>query len=98
MSKISIKRSSQYENKLRAITIYLDGIKLGEIADGETKDFEVVKGNHTLVAKIDWATSNTINFDIDNYDLEFNLRGTTSMFALYNIIFGRKKYLKLELI
>jgi hypothetical protein len=96
MPKIKVHRSSQYSNKFRNIGLYLDGTKLGEIADGKTVDFEIINGEHILVAKIDWASSNEVKFVVRDQDVEFKLSGTSPMLALYYITFGRKSYLNLE--
>lgn len=96
MPKIKIHRTSQYSNRFRNIGLYLDGNKIVEIADGKSTEFEVEKGQHNLIAKIDWATSNEINFDVNEEDVGFNLAGTSPFLALYYISFGRKNYLRLE--
>ena len=57
MALIRIKRTSEYINKLRNIDIFIDGKKVGKIANGEIKDFPTSTGNHKLLAKIDWGTS-----------------------------------------
>lgn len=60
MAILSIKRSSEWMNKMREVELYLDGRKIGVIQDGETKEFEVEAGEHTLKSKIDWCASKTI--------------------------------------
>lgn len=45
MSKIRIKRSSEWNNRIRTIGIYINEKKVGIINNGETKEFEVNKGN-----------------------------------------------------
>ncbi|MGM1057466.1 MAG: hypothetical protein ACQEWG_16390 [Bacteroidota bacterium] len=57
MSKIVIKRKSQWANKMRGIGLYLNGEKIGTIDDGETKEFQIEPGLHRLSAKIDWCGS-----------------------------------------
>lgn len=96
MAKIKIHRSSEYTNKLRNINLWLDSQKIGEIRDGESIEFEVSPGKHTLIARIDWTSSNPIEFTIDSEQLiHFNLSGRNPFLALLYITIWRNKYLKL---
>ncbi|KFF13590.1 hypothetical protein N6B72_14400 [Chryseobacterium soli] len=96
MAKIIINRSSEYSNKLRSIGIYLDDKKIGDIADGESKEFEIEEGEHRLRAKIDWCRSNPINLKINSDEtLRFNLSGRNPFLALFYITFGKDQYLEL---
>lgn len=98
MPKAQVHRSSEYSNKIRDIGLYLDGNKIGKIADGETVDFELDKGEHKLIAKIDWVTSNEIKFRIEDQDIKFHLSGTSPFLVFYYATFGRKNYLKLKVV
>jgi len=96
MAKIIINRSSEYSNKLRSIGIYLDNKKIGDVADGEFKEFEVEEGEYILRAKIDWCRSNPIDFKINsNETLRFNLSGRNPFLALFYITFRKDQYLEL---
>lgn len=96
MAKLMINRSSEYSNKLRSIGIYLDDKKIGDIADGESKEFEVEEGVHTLRAKIDWCRSNPINLKINSEEIvRFNLSGRNPFLSLFYITFGKDHYLEL---
>ena len=57
MATIIINRTSEYNNRLRDYQIFLDGKKIGVIANGQTKEFETTAGRHTIIAKIDWCSS-----------------------------------------
>lgn len=57
MSKLIIKRRSEWANRGRKIGLYLNNEKLGTIENGESKEFELVPGNYNLHAKIDWCGS-----------------------------------------
>lgn len=97
MTKIIINRSSEFSNLIRSIDIYLGKTKIGELKNGESKEFEVEPGEHQLTAKIDWCRSNIIDFKIKNDEtLRYNLNGTSPLFALYYITFGKNSYLKLK--
>lgn len=60
MKKITVNRSRENINILRDYHIYSDGKKLGTIANGETKDFDIPSNAHNIYAKIDWAESNKL--------------------------------------
>jgi hypothetical protein len=63
MPILNIRRTNEYVNRLRDYGIYIDGQKLGTIANGETKSFEVTQGLHTVYCKIDWCRSPEIHFE-----------------------------------
>lgn len=65
MSTLHIQRSREYINKLRNYVIVLDGKKVGKIADGENKEFELTPGVHTLKFTIDWTSSKEETFTIN---------------------------------
>lgn len=96
MAKLIIHRSSEFANRIRAIRIYLDKEKIGEIMDGETKEFEIPAGRHLLQAKIDWCGSNEIEFRVhEGKPVTFSLFGTNPIYALYYITLARHSYLGL---
>ncbi len=66
MKKITIKRSSEWNNRGRKIGVYIDGEKVGVIKNGEIKEFIIEEGSHKIKAQIDWCGSNNIEFDISN--------------------------------
>jgi hypothetical protein len=68
MAKIKITRTSEWSNYSRKIGIYLDGQKIGIISNGETKDFDVPPGQHSLKAKIDWCGSKDFIFTANEND------------------------------
>ena len=46
----------------RAYKVFIDAVEVGNIKNGETKQYELSEGAHTLQLKIDWCSSNTENF------------------------------------
>tara|TARA_B110000967_G_C18373659_1_gene311782 strand:+ start:73 stop:510 length:438 start_codon:yes stop_codon:yes gene_type:complete len=70
MTKIIIKRNSEWNNKARLIGIYIDGEKVGTINDGETQEYEVGNGKHEIFAKIDWCRSPKIELNIEESELK----------------------------
>ncbi|WP_409295856.1 hypothetical protein V1498_20350 [Peribacillus sp. SCS-26] len=59
---VTITRTSQFANKMRAYRIFLDGEEAGKIKNGETKKLEVRAGTHTLELEIDGCRSERIEF------------------------------------
>ena len=57
MTKISIQRQSEWNNKARKISIYIDNKKVGVINDGDTQEYPTETGTHEVFAKIDWCRS-----------------------------------------
>lgn len=51
MATINIKRDSCFGDRLRNYRVEVDGAIIGEIADGQSKTFDVEDGYHTLCLK-----------------------------------------------
>ena len=68
MATIIINRTSEYNNRLRDYQIFLDGKKIGAIANGQTKEFETTSGRHTIIAKIDWCSSPEISVTLNDFE------------------------------
>lgn len=64
MASIRIKRSNEYINALRVFEVLVDGVLVGSIRNGETKEFPVAAGRHAVMAKIDWCTSSVVLVDV----------------------------------
>lgn len=64
MATIKIKRTSEYNNRIRDYKIFIDGQEAGTIANGETKDFDTTVGQHIVTAKIDWCSSPNISINV----------------------------------
>ena len=76
MTKIIINRTSEYNNRLRDFKIYINDNLIGEIANGETKQFDIEPGKHKLIAKIDWCSSQVFEFEtIANEDKTIEVSG-----------------------
>lgn len=65
MAVIRVKRSSEYINAIRVYEVLIDGVSVGTIRNGETKEFPVSAGRHSVVAKIDWCSSPEVVVDVD---------------------------------
>ncbi len=76
MAAIRIKRTNEYNNRMRDYKIFIDGQQIGTIANGETKEFPTTEGHHTVTAKIDWCSSPDILLDInDNQTKDLKVGG-----------------------
>ena len=64
MTKLIIKRNSEWNSRARKFGIYLNDKKIGTIANGETKEFQIDSGKHKINGKIDWCKSPIIDFEI----------------------------------
>lgn len=60
---IIIERKSSLSNKFTNYNVYLDGNKIGCLSDGETAEFNIEPGNHTLQIKMNISASNKIEFE-----------------------------------
>ena len=101
MASLTVVRDSGYADRLRAYQIILDGEKVGEVRDGETKQFFLAPGKHQLSLKIDWCKSKTIDFTVTEADslifqAKSNLRGSRLLLALWYALFARSSYMLLE--
>ncbi|MBO9681290.1 MAG: hypothetical protein J7502_01235 [Flavisolibacter sp.] len=70
MATIILNRTSEYVNRLRDYGVYIDEKKVGTIANGEIKEFNVSAGQHSIVTKIDWCSSQTVTFDISDDEVK----------------------------
>ena len=76
MPKLIIKRTSEWNNRMRGIVIFLDGKKIGVIRNGELKEFEIEPGEHNIKAKIDWCGSEKLLINLaDNEVKKIELSG-----------------------
>ena len=48
----------------------MDNKKLGEIGNGDTKEFIIEKGEHILYAKIDWFLSKKIKIQLNEDEIK----------------------------
>mgnify|MGYP002861085967 CR=1 FL=1 len=62
---ITVNRSSNFYGLLISIDIYVDGYLLGSVGNGQTKQFQIYYGTHTLVAKTIYEEA-SLQINIDN--------------------------------
>ncbi len=56
-ARIVLRRSSEWLNRARSLKVFIDGGQAGTIANGDTRDFIITPGQHTLSCKVDWCSS-----------------------------------------
>lgn len=69
MATIKLQRPSEYNNRMRDYKIFIDGLQVGTIANGETKEFATTVGQHSVTAKIDWCSSPDISIKTDDNEI-----------------------------
>jgi len=96
--RIEIKRIKQFKDRIRSYKVELDGETIGDLNAGETFHYNLPSGSSILRLKIDWASNNTINFEIsDNQVLYFECGNNVPIFLeLLYISVLRNKYLWLK--
>ena len=102
MAVLTIVRPSGSVDILRGYKVILDGQPVGQIKDGETKQFTVSAGPHQLALNIDWCGSKTIQFTANegdnlNFHARSNLSGKNWFYrGLWYMLFQRDSYLLIE--
>ena len=71
MATIKLQRTNEFLNSIRDYKIFIDGNKVGDISEGETMEFEVSAGQHTIISKIDWCSSQELSFVVN--EIETNI-------------------------
>jgi len=95
---IKIKRGSGYKDRMRAYKIVLDGKVVGEIKNDQEIPLDTLTGVHQLYLKIDWCTSNKIDFNIkDGETINFECGNNTKFgLVILYVTFFRNQYLWLK--
>ncbi len=93
---MKITRVNGFADKLRAYKIMVDGAEVGTIKDGETKQFTVADGRHTVQLKIDWCTSQPITFDRGGKQISFQCGSSSALRAAFCAFFNTKDYMWLK--
>lgn len=86
MTTLQVTRPREWQNKLRKYQLYVDGEKVGDIANGETKDFILPEGLHTVVAKIDWCSSPELTFNLKDGDVQYVKVASSKVMQLASLI------------
>jgi len=89
MARLILKRPSKWLDLSRSYKIYVDGQKIGEIHDDETKEFNITPGQHIIKAKIDVFLSKPVNFEVKNDDetKQMLVKNNTSLWVFVILFF-----------
>jgi hypothetical protein len=69
MPLLEIRRDRGYADRLKRYEVWVDDSVVGELRDGEVKQFPVASGEHELRIKIDWCGSRPVMFSISEEGL-----------------------------
>ena len=101
MATLAVSRDAAYMDSLRAYWVVVDGNRVGKIKNGQSFSFSLPPGEHTIMMKIDWCGSSTINFTVREGETVYfrtvtRLRGVRMLLAPWYVIFDRFGYIVLE--
>jgi hypothetical protein len=98
LSSIHVSRpSGQYQDSLRAYKIRIDGRVVGKVRRGQSIDYKVTPGRHSVQASLDTAKSKVV-------EVECSAEGATSLEVRPSAgqplskLFTRRKWIELELV
>jgi len=93
---IIIKRGTGYADRFRAYKVFLDWTEIGDIRQGESKQFPVQQGKHVLQLKIDWCTSEALMFDLADKTITFECGSNNVLKATFSAFFKTNNYMWLK--
>ena len=101
MPLLEIRRDSGYADRFRAYEVWIDDGVVGEIRDGEVKQFPIASGDHELRIKIDWCGSEPVKFNVGEeglatFQVKSGLRGVRIVGAPWCLLFARDSWVKLN--
>lgn len=71
MTTIQITRPGEWQNRIRKYKVYIDKEHVGTLANGETKDFFVSEGAHTVQVKMSWYGSAPYHCNLNEEDIRY---------------------------
>lgn len=102
MTILRIQRGFQHASAWRMYALFVDGVRAAEIGSNETIDVPVSPGTHTVVATIDWCSSNLLQLtcadgEVCAVEVGSNLAGWRSLLAPLYLTLLRSRYLYVQL-
>ncbi len=99
---LELKRSDAgWDDAARAYKVIIDGKEAGKILKGQTLQFDLAPGHHTLRLKIDWCSSRELIFDVAEGKTVYAECAPAKKPALIGpllyIIFKTRQYIDLEM-
>ena len=97
---ICITRTSRYPDRCRAYRILIDGREFARLMPGESAEIPVNPGRHSVVARVDWCGSPTLQLDVHSgeavsLECASNLQGFRMLFASLYVQRRPDEYLQL---
>jgi hypothetical protein len=88
MAKIIITPRPLFQQRLRRCTLYIDGIKTGEILKGNANEFIIPAGVHNAQCKMSWYSSNIFQISVNENDVKFlQVQSNMPYFWVFYILF-----------
>nr|WP_206702903.1 hypothetical protein [Bacillus sonorensis] len=86
---------------MRGFSVLIDGVEMGKIKDGGRLRIDLQPGEHAIQVKIDWCTSQTLRFTLDEGKvLKFRcgspIRGWKVFLVLFSTVARTENYLFIE--
>jgi hypothetical protein len=62
MSTVILTRPAQFTDKTRKYRVFVDDVQVATIGREERVELPVAPGEHRMVLRVDWVSSNTLSF------------------------------------
>ncbi|MGE0632829.1 MAG: hypothetical protein AB7O96_10490 [Pseudobdellovibrionaceae bacterium] len=96
MGKVVLARKCAFGDRLRSYKIFLDGLEVGKIRNGQTWRADCVDGQHTLQLKIDWCSSPELSFETNgDFECQSSIVTLKDAFNIL-ILFAGEQYIQLN--
>jgi hypothetical protein len=88
-----------WRDRIRAYRVKIDGVQAGSLRAGETLDFAVSPGDHTVQVAIDWCTSPLREVRVgDGQTAQLTCRSGGSSWEIWQSLLTPGSYLRLEMV
>ena len=100
-TQITVRRTTNYADRLRAYKVRVDDQVLGSVRAGESVTIPVSPGRHSLMLRIDWCGCEQIDFQVQPgeqvyFECGSSLTSWRIVLVLYYIVFNTHQYLWLR--
>ena len=99
MPTLTVRRDRGWSDKLRKYRVIVDGVVIGQLAEGGELRHTLDEGTHVIEARIDWCGSPTTQFDAAGDAVMLvrsALRGWRVLLTLFYVLFNPRGYLTVE--
>jgi hypothetical protein len=99
MAELRLQRlASPWVDRERSYEVWINGRRVGEIANGETKVFSLNSGSSQVELRVDWCRSQTRTVEADDQDrVSMTCRPSANVLtAPFFVYFRRNHYIRLE--